>query len=181
MLGQLGSRRQAMPILDLLYGTDGRNMRHLISEPARPLDTDGMPWIATGPGQSFRPLRFGTDGWSELMRLEPGSGVPLHRHTGEVHAFNLSGTREILGTGELVGAGNYVYEPAGTIDGWAAVGDEPCIVHIQRDGGGEARPGRAHRRGARTRPPAPPPPPARAGGGRGAPPPRGPAAPAPGR
>ena len=71
-------------------------MRHLISEPARPLDTDGMPWIATGPGKSFRPLRFGADGWSELMRLEPGSGVPLHRHTGEVHAFNLSGTREIL-------------------------------------------------------------------------------------
>ena len=106
-------------------------MRHLISEPARPLDTDGMPWIATGPGKSFRPLRFGADGWSELMRLEPGSGVPLHRHTGEVHAFNLSGTREILGTGELVGAGNYVYERAGTVDAWTAVGDEPCIVHIK--------------------------------------------------
>ena len=106
-------------------------MRHLISDPARPLDTDSMPWIATGPGKSFRPLRFGADGWSELMRLEPGSGVPLHRHTGEVHAFNLSGTRKISGTGELVGAGNYVYEPAGTVDAWAAVGDEPCIVHIK--------------------------------------------------
>ena len=106
-------------------------MRHLISEPARPLDSGGMPWIPTGPGKSFRPLRFAADGWSELMRLEPGSGVPLHRHTGDVHAFNLSGTREILGTGELVGAGNYVYEPAGTIDAWTAVGDEPCIVHIK--------------------------------------------------
>jgi 2,4'-dihydroxyacetophenone dioxygenase len=65
------------------------------------------------------------------MRLEPGSAVPLHRHTGDVHAFNLSGTREILGTGERVGPGNYVYEPAGTIDGWGAVGDEPCVIHIK--------------------------------------------------
>lgn len=28
----------------------------------------------------------------------------------------VTGTREILGTGEIVGPGNYVYEPAGTID-----------------------------------------------------------------
>jgi ChrR Cupin-like domain len=78
-------------------------MRHVTFEPARPLDTEGMPWIPTGPGKSFRPLRFAADGWSELMRLEPGAGVPLHRHTREVHAFNLAGTREIFGTGERVG------------------------------------------------------------------------------
>jgi hypothetical protein len=90
-----------------------------------------MPWIPTGPGKSFRPLRFGADGWSELMRLEPGSAVPLHRHTGEVHAFNLSGTREIFGTGERAGAGSYVYEPAGTVDTWGAVGDQPCVVHVK--------------------------------------------------
>jgi 2,4'-dihydroxyacetophenone dioxygenase len=109
-------------------------MSQLASEPARPLDTDAMPWIPTGRGKSFRPLRFAADGWSELMRLEPGSVVPLHRHTGDVHAFNLSGTREIFGTGEQVGPGNYVYEPAGTIDGWGAVGEEPCIVHIKVGG-----------------------------------------------
>src|SRR5215831_7604454 len=90
-------------------------MRHVMLEPARPLDTDGMPWIATGPGKWFRPLRFAADGWSELMRLEPGAGVPLHRHTGDVHAFNLSGTRKICGTSDLIAAGYYVYEPAGTI------------------------------------------------------------------
>ena len=106
-------------------------MRHVTFEPARPLDTDGMPWIPTGPGKSFRPLRFAANGWSELMRLESGSTVAVHRHTGEVHAFNLSGTREIFGSGELVGPGNYVYEPAGMIDGWRAVGDEPCVMHIK--------------------------------------------------
>jgi hypothetical protein len=29
-------------------------MHHLITGPARPLDTHVMPWIATGPGKSFR-------------------------------------------------------------------------------------------------------------------------------
>jgi 2,4'-dihydroxyacetophenone dioxygenase len=106
-------------------------MKQLTTELARPLDTDGMPWIATGPGKSSRPLRFDSDGWSELMRLEPGSVVALHRHTGEVHAFNLSGTREIIGTGELVGPGQYAYEPAGTVDTWGAAGDLPCVVHIK--------------------------------------------------
>src|SRR5580704_12963845 len=82
-------------------------MRPLITGLDQLLDTQSMPWIATGPGKAFRPLRFTADGWSELMRLDPGSMVALHRHTGEVHAFNLSGTREIFGTGERVGPGNY--------------------------------------------------------------------------
>ena len=46
-------------------------MRHVTFEPARPLDTGGMPWIPTGAGKSFRPLRIAADGWSELMRHEP--------------------------------------------------------------------------------------------------------------
>ena len=109
-------------------------MRPLITGLDQLLDTQSMPWIATGPGKAFRPLRFTADGWSELMRLEPGSMVALHRHTGEVHAFNLSGTREIAGTGERVGPGGYVYEPAGNVDEWGAVGDEPCSVHVKVTG-----------------------------------------------
>jgi 2,4'-dihydroxyacetophenone dioxygenase len=109
-------------------------MNHQSTEPARPLDTDAMPWIPTGPGKSFRPLRLEDDGWSELMRLEPGSVVALHRHTGDVHALNLSGRREIIGTGEIVGPGGYVYEPPGLVDTWGAVGEMPCIVHIKVTG-----------------------------------------------
>jgi hypothetical protein len=109
-------------------------MNRQTTEPARPLDTGAMPWIPTGPGKSFRPLRFSRGGWSELMRLEPGSVVALHRHTGELEAFNLSGAREIIGTGEIVGPGCYVHEPAGLTDTWAAVGDVPCVVHIKVTG-----------------------------------------------
>jgi quercetin dioxygenase-like cupin family protein len=54
-----------------------------------------------------------------------------HRHTGELHAFNVTGTREILGTGEIVGPGSYVHEPAGTVDTWGATADGPCVVHLK--------------------------------------------------
>ncbi len=60
-------------------------------EPAERLRTEDMPWIPTSPGKSFRPLRFDAGGWSELMRLEPGSLVARHRHTGHVHALTCRG------------------------------------------------------------------------------------------
>src|SRR5262245_6680595 len=94
------------------------------------LDSERIPWIPLGPGESFKPLRFlPNDGRILLLRLEPGTVVPTHRHLGEVHAFNLAGSRK-LHTGEVVGPGGYVYEPAGNVDSWTAVGAEPVIVHI---------------------------------------------------
>jgi 2,4'-dihydroxyacetophenone dioxygenase len=106
-------------------------MQQVTTEPARPLDTAAMPWIPTGPGKFFRPLRFTAGGWSELMRLDPGRVVAFHRHTGDLHALNVAGRRQIIGTGEVVGPGGYVYEPAGTVDTWGAVGDEPCVIHLK--------------------------------------------------
>ena len=104
------------------------------AQPADPLHTEGMAWIPTGGGKAFRPLRFEADGWSELMYLEPGSVVPLHRHTGEVHAYNLSGSRQILGTGEIRRAGRLRLRTGRNVDAWQAVGDQPCVVHIKITG-----------------------------------------------
>jgi quercetin dioxygenase-like cupin family protein len=64
-----------------------------------------------------------------LLRLEPGTVVPRHRHLGEVHGFTLSGQRQ-LDTGEIVGPGGYVYEPPGNVGSWMAIGTEPLIVLI---------------------------------------------------
>jgi 2,4'-dihydroxyacetophenone dioxygenase len=91
-----------------------------------------VPWIPLGPGEAFKPLRFlkGNRGRVLLLRLEPGCVVPPHRHTGDVHAFNLTGYRELIDSGEVVGPGDYVYEPAGNADTWRAIGDEPCTVFI---------------------------------------------------
>ena len=96
------------------------------------LDTESIPWIPLGPGESFKPLRFLSNdrGRVLLLRLDPGTVVPRHRHLGEVHGFNIAGSRKLIETGEIAGAGAYVYEPAGNVDSWMAVGDEPVIVHI---------------------------------------------------
>ena len=95
------------------------------------VDSTVMEWIPLGEGEWFKPLGFGPGGWRRLLlRLSPGVVVPRHRHRGEVHAFNLAGYRQIVGRDEVIGPGGYVYEPAGNVDSWAAVGDEDCIVSI---------------------------------------------------
>jgi len=98
-------------------------------------DTAALPWASLGPGVSLKLLR-GAPGERVrvlLLRVEPGTVVPLHRHEGEVHAYTLAGHRR-LQTGELVGPGGYVHEPAGNVDTWSAVGDEPLVLHVVVEG-----------------------------------------------
>ncbi|HEX7046108.1 MAG TPA: cupin domain-containing protein [Gammaproteobacteria bacterium] len=111
-------------------------MTTLASEPASRLPAhivadNAAPWIPLGDGKSFKLLRVlgGNRGFVELLRLEPGVAIPWHRHTGDVHAYNLQGTRE-LHTGEIIGPGDYVYEPVGNTDTWKAIGDVPLIVLV---------------------------------------------------
>jgi 2,4'-dihydroxyacetophenone dioxygenase len=106
-------------------------MRDLAMRPALQTRVADLPWTPLVAGLSFKPLRFFADdrGYAALLRLEPGTVIPLHRHTGEIHAINLQGSRE-LASGELVGPGDYVFEPAGNVDAWAAVGDTHLVVMI---------------------------------------------------
>ncbi len=99
--------------------------------PARNLALESVPWVPLSEGKSFKPIRFlsGNRGFVELLRLEPGIVVPLHRHTGEVHAFNLEGSRQ-LGTGEIIKPGDYVYEPTGNTDTWKAIGEVPLVIFV---------------------------------------------------
>ena len=98
--------------------------------PAR-ITPESIPWVPLAPGKAFKPLRFLLEdrGFVELLRLQPGEAIPLHRHTGEVHAINLEGSRQ-LGSGEVIGPGGYVYEPAGNVDSWKVHGDAPLIVLV---------------------------------------------------
>ncbi|MGH8173040.1 MAG: cupin domain-containing protein [Rhodanobacteraceae bacterium] len=115
---------QAMPAR-----SDARGFTDFL--PARTLAHDAVPWVPLPPGKSFKPLRFLKDdrGFVELLRLEPGETITLHRHTGEIHAFNLEGTRRLC-TGEVIGPGGYVYEPPGNTDWWTVVGDAPLVVLV---------------------------------------------------
>jgi 2,4'-dihydroxyacetophenone dioxygenase len=96
------------------------------------IDTDSLPWQPISPGFSLKVLRATTDDEARavLLRLEPGTVIQRHRQGGDVHAFHLAGRRKLLDTGEVVGPGSYVYEPAGNVDSWMAVGDEPLVVHV---------------------------------------------------
>jgi quercetin dioxygenase-like cupin family protein len=88
--------------------------------PARFSTAAARHWVpASTPGKSSSPLRFLADdrGFVELLRMEPGVVMPLHRHAGEIHAYNLGGTRKLC-TGKLIGPGDYVYEPPGNEDWW---------------------------------------------------------------
>ncbi len=95
-------------------------------------DHETQPWQPIGPGFSLKLLHGGADEDTRvlLLRVDPGTVIPLHRHAGEVHAYNLAGSRRLLETGALVGPGGYVYEPPGNVDSWMAVGDEPAIVLV---------------------------------------------------
>lgn len=89
-------------------------------------------WVPSStPGKSSSPLQFldNDRGFAELLRMEPGVNMPLHRHTGEIHAWNLAGTRKLC-TGEVIGPGDYVYEPPGNVDWWQVIGDEPMLALV---------------------------------------------------
>jgi quercetin dioxygenase-like cupin family protein len=101
------------------------------------VDHESLPWQPISPGFSLKVLRGGSDDDTRalLLRLEPGTVVTQHRHDGEVHALNLAGMRKLLDTGEVVGPGGYVYEPAGNVDSWMAIGDVPVVVFVTVRGG----------------------------------------------
>jgi 2,4'-dihydroxyacetophenone dioxygenase len=98
--------------------------------------TADLEWIPLSPGISFKPIVFFLHdrGYQLLLRVEPGCVVPRHHHTGEVHALVLSGQRCIDGCPEILRPGSYVYEPVGNVDTWWAIGDEPCVIHIEANG-----------------------------------------------
>jgi quercetin dioxygenase-like cupin family protein len=128
-----------MSILDLLWihsisylGSMTNTALAPLPSPSSITDAEAMPWVPIAPGFSFKLIRATSDDdvWVELLRLEPGTTIPRHRHTGEVHAYTLAGRRELLDTGEIAGPGSYVYEPPGTVDSWRAIGTAPLLVFV---------------------------------------------------
>ena len=95
-------------------------------------DAAVLPWMTVSPGFELKVLHGQEDEDTRalLLRLQPGTIVDRHRHTGEVHAITLSGQRKLLDTGEVIGPGGYVYEPPGNEDRWMAIGPEPLLIFV---------------------------------------------------
>lgn len=100
---------------------------------SKPIHTEGLPWMPLEPGVSARLLRLSGEDRTLQLKVDPGVTIEPHAHGGEVHAYTLSGSRK-LGNGEIAGPGAYVYEPAGNVDSWTCIGDEPVIVQITMSG-----------------------------------------------
>lgn len=100
---------------------------------SKPIHTEALHWMPLSEGMWARPLRFDGEARTLQLKVAPGVTIGRHRHAGEVHAFNLSGSRR-LESGEVAGPGAYVYEPAGNEDSWTCIGDEPCVVQITMTG-----------------------------------------------
>lgn len=104
-------------------------MNALLHDAMRTVPADDLPWIpAATPGKWVRPLRFlGDRGFVELLRMTPGTVMPLHRHVGEVHLHQFTGQRQLC-SGQILGPGDYAYEPAGHVDWWKVVGEEDMVA-----------------------------------------------------
>lgn len=80
------------------------------------LATDTMPWrpFDEAPGVSFRVLKTHPPGKGAtlLLRFEPGSAYPAHRHPAGEEYYVLDG--ELADGGRRYGAGTYVWHPPGS-------------------------------------------------------------------
>lgn len=83
----------------------------------RHVGDDDAPWADTGTGVDLKVVRYdaarGT--WVIRNRFRPGSRLQIHRHTGPVDGFTLSGRWHYLEYDFYSTAGSYIFEPANSV------------------------------------------------------------------
>ena len=81
---------------------------------SRFINTESVPWIETAPGNRMKVIYHDpvTDMLTILSKLEPGSGIPAHKHEDLEQTFVLEGSL-VDGEGECT-AGNFVIRAKGS-------------------------------------------------------------------
>jgi 2,4'-dihydroxyacetophenone dioxygenase len=84
------------------------------------VDANQIPLIkdALGEGVHFKPLMLDLENgvWVVLATFAPGARIPLHYHTGCVHAWTISGSWHYLEyASQPQTAGSYLYEPGASV------------------------------------------------------------------
>jgi len=76
---------------------------------------DEIPWIERRPGVFWKVLWENPDGTHRalLVRIEPGTTIPRHRHLGEEQIFVLEGS--VVDDAGTCTAGNYARRPPGCV------------------------------------------------------------------
>jgi hypothetical protein len=95
---------------------------------ARHVGIDEVPWVPNPavPGASMRLLQADTERglYVTAGRLDAGIEVGIHRHTGAVHMFTLSGAWRYLEHEYVNRAGSYLYEPEGSVHTFSVLPDQ---------------------------------------------------------
>ena len=103
------------------------------------LDTESMPWVEQAPGIEIKILRVSDDygTWVLMNRLQPGTTLPTHRHSGGVTAYTISGTWHYLEHDFVAKKGSMVREPAGTAHTLSVKesATEPAVIFFIIEGG----------------------------------------------
>lgn len=81
---------------------------------SRFIDTDGVPWIETGPGNKMKVIYHdpASGMLTILARLAPGAGIPAHEHEDMEQTYVLEGSL-VDDEGECT-AGNFVIRAKGS-------------------------------------------------------------------
>lgn len=80
------------------------------------LETDKIAWRDLAPGVSIRVLRLdkAKEAWTVMIRSEPGSVLPRHRHLGLSEIYILDGGGHHPETGDFK-TGDYIVEADGAV------------------------------------------------------------------
>lgn len=76
-----------------------------------------LPWVDGGDGIELKLLRVSleTGVWVVRNRFQPGVQLPIHKHTGAVEGFTLTGRWRYLEYDFVNTPGSYIHEPAGSV------------------------------------------------------------------
>jgi quercetin dioxygenase-like cupin family protein len=85
--------------------------------PALHRNEDDLPFVSDTPGYSFQLAHVDLDAglWVIRTRLEPGTTLQTHRHTGQVLGFTLEGRWRYSEYGHDYLRGSHIFEPANSV------------------------------------------------------------------
>ena len=108
------------------------------------IPADQLAWKEISPGSPVKMAPLwgdrNTGEYAMLLKLPAGFVAPIHAHTGDYYAMNLTGTwRHSFDGGEQkdMPAGSYVFQPGMGFHGDACVGSEDCILFIHQHAKGD--------------------------------------------
>ena len=97
------------------------------------IDVESMPWMPFAPYSDVFMIKLIkvnpiSGEWITLLKIPPGSVMPLHHHAGTVMVWTIQGQWRYLEHDWVATPGSFVYETAGTRHTPASVGEDDVIT-----------------------------------------------------